>query len=117
MNIFSSHLTDPANWEGPAGIWNLLLQQLAPIPPLSVAIAAVIAIPARHFHRSHPAVVRSSSSVRVMLLGLHPYAGSAGSCRSVAGRGGRSAIIGVLAVARVATHSHRNRGGRTCSAS
>lgn len=43
MNIFS-YLTDPANWEGPAGIWNLLLQQLA-YTAASVAIAAVIAIP------------------------------------------------------------------------
>ncbi|HEX7212177.1 MAG TPA: ABC transporter permease subunit [Propionibacteriaceae bacterium] len=43
MNIFS-YLTDPANWEGPAGIWNLLLQQLA-YTAASVAIAAAIAIP------------------------------------------------------------------------
>jgi osmoprotectant transport system permease protein len=43
MNIFS-YLTDPANWEGPAGIWNLLLQQLA-YTAASVGIAAAIAIP------------------------------------------------------------------------
>ena len=43
MNIFS-YLTDPANWEGPAGIWNLLLQQLG-YTAASVGIAAVIAIP------------------------------------------------------------------------
>jgi osmoprotectant transport system permease protein len=43
MNLFS-YLTDPANWEGPAGIWNLLLQHLA-YTVASVAIAAVIAIP------------------------------------------------------------------------
>lgn len=43
MNIFS-YLTDPANWEGPAGIWNLLLQQLG-YTAASVGIAAAIAIP------------------------------------------------------------------------
>jgi osmoprotectant transport system permease protein len=43
VNIFS-YLTDPANWEGPAGIWNLLLQQLA-YTAASVGIAAAIAIP------------------------------------------------------------------------
>jgi len=43
MNLFS-YLTDPANWEGPAGIWNLLLQHLF-YTAASVAIAAVIAIP------------------------------------------------------------------------
>ena len=26
MNLFA-YLTDPANWQGPGGIWNLLLQQ------------------------------------------------------------------------------------------
>jgi osmoprotectant transport system permease protein len=43
MNLFS-YLSDPANWQGPAGIWNLLLQHLF-YTVSSVAIAAAIAIP------------------------------------------------------------------------
>src|SRR4029450_1360361 len=43
MNLFS-YLSDPANWQGPDGIWNLLLQHLF-YTVSSVAIAAAIAIP------------------------------------------------------------------------
>jgi osmoprotectant transport system permease protein len=43
MNLFS-YLSDPANWQGPDGIWNLLLQHLG-YTVASVGIAAAIAIP------------------------------------------------------------------------
>src|SRR5215213_7836708 len=43
MNLLS-YLSDPANWQGPDGIWNLLLQHLF-YTVSSVAIAAAIAIP------------------------------------------------------------------------
>ncbi len=43
MNLFE-YLSDPANWQGPGGIWNLLLQHLA-YTAAAVGIAAAIAIP------------------------------------------------------------------------
>ncbi|HTF39990.1 MAG TPA: ABC transporter permease [Propionibacteriaceae bacterium] len=43
MNLFE-YLADPANWTGPGGIWNLLLQHLG-YTVASVGLAAVIAIP------------------------------------------------------------------------
>jgi osmoprotectant transport system permease protein len=43
MNLFE-YLADPANWTGPDGIWNLLLQHLG-YTLASVGLAAVIAIP------------------------------------------------------------------------
>ena len=43
MNLFA-YLSDPANWQGPDGIWNLLLQHLG-YTVAAVGIAAVIAIP------------------------------------------------------------------------
>jgi osmoprotectant transport system permease protein len=43
MNLFS-YLTDPANWQGPDGIWHLLLEHLG-YTVASVGIAAAIAIP------------------------------------------------------------------------
>jgi osmoprotectant transport system permease protein len=43
MNLFS-YLTDPANWQGPDGIWNLLLEHLG-YTLAAVGIAAAIAIP------------------------------------------------------------------------
>jgi osmoprotectant transport system permease protein len=43
MNLFA-YLSDPTNWQGPDGIWHLLLQQLG-YTVASVTIAAVIAIP------------------------------------------------------------------------
>ena len=43
MNLFE-YLADPANWTGPDGIWNLLLQHLG-YTVASVGLAAVIAIP------------------------------------------------------------------------
>ena len=43
MNLFA-YLSDPANWQGPDGIWHLLLQQLG-YTVASVRIAAAIAIP------------------------------------------------------------------------
>jgi osmoprotectant transport system permease protein len=43
MNLFS-YLSDPANWQGPGGIWNLLLQHLF-YTVAAVGIAAAIAIP------------------------------------------------------------------------
>jgi osmoprotectant transport system permease protein len=73
MNIFS-YLTDPANWQGPAGIWNLLLQHLA-YTAASVAIAAVIAIPLGifigHTGRGSFLVIGVSNAARaVPTLGL-----------------------------------------------
>ena len=43
MNLFE-YLADPANWTGPGGIWDLLLQHLG-YTVASVGLAAVIAIP------------------------------------------------------------------------
>ena len=43
MNLFD-YLLDPANWQGPSGIWFLLLQHLA-YTAAAVGIAAVVAIP------------------------------------------------------------------------
>ncbi|HKN43263.1 MAG TPA: ABC transporter permease subunit [Propionibacteriaceae bacterium] len=43
MNLFA-YLSDQANWQGPDGIWHLLLQQLG-YTVASVTIAAAIAIP------------------------------------------------------------------------
>jgi osmoprotectant transport system permease protein len=43
MNLFE-YLADPANWTGPDGIWNLLLEHLG-YTVASVGIAAAIAIP------------------------------------------------------------------------
>ena len=43
MNLFS-YLTDPANWQGPDGIWHLLLEHLG-YTVAAVGIAAAIAIP------------------------------------------------------------------------
>lgn len=43
MNLFD-YLLDPANWQGPSGIWVLLLQHLA-YTAAAVGIAAVVAIP------------------------------------------------------------------------
>jgi osmoprotectant transport system permease protein len=43
MNLIS-YLTDPANWQGPDGIWHLLLEHLG-YTVASVCIAAAIAIP------------------------------------------------------------------------
>jgi osmoprotectant transport system permease protein len=43
MNLFS-YLSDPANWQGPDGIWNLLFQHLG-YTVASVSIAAAIALP------------------------------------------------------------------------
>ena len=73
MNIFS-YLTDPANWQGPAGIWNLLLQHLA-YTAASVAIAAAIAIPLGifigHTGRGSFLVIGVSNAARaVPTLGL-----------------------------------------------
>ena len=38
------YLTDPANWQGPEGIWNLLLEQLL-LSVTALLIAAVIGLP------------------------------------------------------------------------
>ena len=43
MNLFS-YLSDPANWQGADGIWNLLLQHLG-YTVAAVGVAAAIAIP------------------------------------------------------------------------
>jgi osmoprotectant transport system permease protein len=43
MNLFE-YLADPANWTGPGGIWDLLLQHLG-YTVASVGLAAAIAIP------------------------------------------------------------------------
>ena len=43
MNLFE-YLSDPANWQGPGGIWNLFLEHLA-YTAAAVGIAAAIAIP------------------------------------------------------------------------
>jgi osmoprotectant transport system permease protein len=73
MNLFS-YLADPANWVGPAGIWNLLLQHLF-YTAASVAIAAVIAIPLGIFigHTGHGSflVIGVSNAARAIpTLGL-----------------------------------------------
>jgi osmoprotectant transport system permease protein len=47
MNVFGDtwdYLTDPANWQGPTGIWHLLLQQLL-ISFTALAVAVVIGLP------------------------------------------------------------------------
>src|SRR5829696_4904749 len=43
MNLFD-YLTDPANWQGPGGIWYLLLQHIG-YTVAAVAIAAAVGIP------------------------------------------------------------------------
>ena len=73
MNLFS-YLTDPANWVGPAGIWNLLPQHLF-YTAASVAIAAAIAIPLGIFigHTGHGSflVIGVSNAARAIpTLGL-----------------------------------------------
>jgi osmoprotectant transport system permease protein len=73
MNLFS-YLADPANWVGPAGIWNLLLQHLF-YTATSVAIAAAIAIPLGIFigHTGHGSflVIGVSNAARAIpTLGL-----------------------------------------------
>jgi osmoprotectant transport system permease protein len=47
MNVFGDtwdYLTDPANWQGPTGIWHLLLQQLL-ISFTALAVAVAIGLP------------------------------------------------------------------------
>ena len=47
MNVFGDtwdYLTDPANWQGPTGIWHLLLQQLL-LSFTALAVAVVIGLP------------------------------------------------------------------------
>jgi osmoprotectant transport system permease protein len=73
MNLFS-YLSDPANWQGPDGIWNLLLQHLF-YTVSSVAIAAAIAIPLGifigHTGRGSFLVISLSNAARAIpTLGL-----------------------------------------------
>ena len=73
MNMFS-YLADPANWVGPAGIWNLLLQHLV-YTAASVAIAAAIAIPLGIFightgHGSFLVIGLSNAARAIPTLGL-----------------------------------------------
>ena len=53
MNLFS-YLSDPANWQGADGIWNLLLQHLG-YTIAAVGVAAAIALPLGIFigHTGH----------------------------------------------------------------
>src|SRR5215217_7292219 len=73
MNLFS-YLSDPANWQGPDGIWHLLLEHLG-YTVASVGIAAAIAIPLGIFigHTNHGSflVIGLSNAARAIpTLGL-----------------------------------------------
>jgi osmoprotectant transport system permease protein len=73
MNLFE-YLADPANWQGPGGIWYLLLEQLA-YTVAAVGIAAAIAIPVGIFigHTNHGSflVIGLSNAARAIpTLGL-----------------------------------------------
>jgi osmoprotectant transport system permease protein len=73
MNLFA-YLSDPANWQGPDGIWHLLLQQIG-YTVASVTIAAAIAIPVGifigHTGRGSFLVIGLSNAARaVPTLGL-----------------------------------------------
>ena len=73
MNLFA-YLSDPANWQGPDGIWHLLLQQLG-YTVASVTIAAAIAIPVGifigHTGRGSFLVIGLSNAARAIpTLGL-----------------------------------------------
>jgi osmoprotectant transport system permease protein len=73
MNLFE-YLSDPANWSGPGGIWDLLLQHLG-YTVAAVGIAAVIAIPLGIFigHTNHGSflVIGVSNAARAIpTLGL-----------------------------------------------
>lgn len=73
MNLFE-YLADPANWTGPGGIWNLLLQHLG-YTLASVGLAAVIAIPlgivTGHTGRGSFLVIGLSNAARAIpTLGL-----------------------------------------------
>jgi osmoprotectant transport system permease protein len=73
MNLFE-YLADPANWTGPGGIWDLLLQHLG-YTVASVGLAAVIAIPLGivigHTRRGSFLVIGLSNAARAIpTLGL-----------------------------------------------
>jgi osmoprotectant transport system permease protein len=73
MNLFS-YLSDPANWQGADGIWNLLLQHLG-YTVAAVGVAAAIALPLGIFigHTGHGAflVIGLSNAARAIpTLGL-----------------------------------------------
>ena len=73
MNLFA-YLSDPANWSGPGGIWNLLLQHLG-YTVAAVGIAAAIAIPVGifigHTNRGSFLVIGLSNAARAIpTLGL-----------------------------------------------
>src|SRR5215203_3464669 len=73
MNLFS-YLSDPANWQGPDGIWHLLLEHLG-YTVASVGIAAAIAIPVGifigHTNRGSFLVIGLSNAARAIpTLGL-----------------------------------------------
>jgi osmoprotectant transport system permease protein len=73
MNLFA-YMSDPANWSGPGGIWQLLLQHLG-YTVAAVGIAAAIAIPVGIFigHTNHGSflVIGLSNAARAIpTLGL-----------------------------------------------
>jgi osmoprotectant transport system permease protein len=73
MNLFS-YLSDPANWQGADGIWNLLLQHLG-YTVAAVGIAAAIALPLGifigHTGRGSFVVIGLSNAARAIpTLGL-----------------------------------------------
>jgi osmoprotectant transport system permease protein len=73
MNLFA-YLTDPANWQGPGGIWYLLLQHIG-YTVASVGIAAVVGIPLGiligHTNRGSFLVIGLSNAARAIpSLGL-----------------------------------------------
>ena len=73
MNLFA-YLSDPANWQGPGGIWYLLLQHIA-YTVASVGIAAVVGIPLGiligHTNRGSFLVIGLSNAARAIpSLGL-----------------------------------------------
>src|SRR5829696_4388659 len=73
MNLFD-YLTDPANWQGPGGIWYLLLQHIG-YTVAAVAIAAAVGIPLGivigHTNRGSFLVIGLSNAARAIpTLGL-----------------------------------------------